>query len=486
MALDQILQKNLSQQLAIIYQHQQKTYQELIELSDSLACKFIESGIKKGNRVALFIHNCLEMVICYFAIFKVGAVAVPINTRFKSYELAYALQHSEANLLFIEDELLPLYKEIELSFVKLKIFLPSSIQKLKTKNIKKPEVGIDANDLACILYTSGTTGKPKGVMHTHDSLLNTAINQSTTLELDKSSQVLITLPICHMAGFAGQMLTTLYAGGLIILVKQFDPELVLNTIQKYQISQLMMLPMQIEQLIQHPNNTQLSFIKQCIVGGDKVPLTVHHLFHKITGNYLIECCGMTESLSYSINYPDNGKHAGSIGKSIHATKLKIIDNEGHELATNETGEVLVKSLANSIGYWRNPEATQQLLKNDWLYTGDLACKDENGYFWFQGRKKDIIIRGGSNISPLEVEDVLYQHPAVKEVGVIGYPDVSLGQIVHAYVVLNDNQSLSEVDLKQFASRFLADYKIPAKIIFKTSLPHNALGKLDRKKLSKDD
>ncbi|EKD91969.1 MAG: hypothetical protein ACD_29C00268G0001, partial [uncultured bacterium] len=276
--LSQILRNHPANQVAVVYQDQYKTYKDLDELSNRVALMLFDIGIKKSDKIALFMHNSLEMVICYFAIFKIGATAVPINVRFKSPELAYVLKHVDASLLIIEDALFALFKEIEFSFLNLKTGSFSTFFDLKLSNTIQPFLPIikeKETDLACILYTSGTTSRPKGVMHTHSSLLNTAINQSLTLKLDSSSTVLIFLSICHIAGFAGQILTTLYAGGQIILLSQFEPEDVLKAIKKYQVTQLMMLPVHIAQLMQHPLRDYLCAIKQCIVGGDKIPKSIH-------------------------------------------------------------------------------------------------------------------------------------------------------------------------------------------------------------------
>ncbi len=486
MELSQIIKKTSEaekNQVALSYHDAQMSYQALDSASDLLANAWIEQGLRKGDRIALFMFNSLEMVISYFAIFKMGAVAVPVNNRFKSSELHYVLEHCAATLLVIDESLLPIYTELK-SLFNIPCILSSALMLQASNSTPKPSVHIEPHDLACVLYTSGTTSKPKGVMHSHSSLFNTAINQSHSLHMSPEDKVLVCLSICHIAGFSGQLLTTLYIGGQLVLIKQFDPEILLTLIEQCGITHLMLLPTQLELLVSHPKAKQsnLSSLKLCVVGGDKVPLATHTLFHQLTGQYACECCGMTESFSYAINFSRQKAHLGSIGIPTYATELNIIDEDQNTLPSGQTGEIVVKSLANMLGYWNNAEATEATLKKGWVYTGDLAYQDKEGYYWFAGRKKDIIIRGGSNISPLEVEELIYKHPAVKEVGVFAYPDKHFGEVVHARVVLKEGQSLTEDDLKKFIKTALSDYKVPEKIFFVSSIPHNAIGKLDRKKL----
>ena len=478
-----ISNKQRKDSVALIFQDSAMTYQDLNTRTDWVAQNLIEAGIRHGDRVALFMFNSVEMVILYFAIFKLGAVAVPVNNRFKAAELAYVLTHCQVKLLVIDEIFLPLYHEVQYE-TNVKLILSGSLSNNPNKSTVTSTHLINPHDLACILYTSGTTSKPKGVMHTHTSLLNTAINQTHSLQINQHDKALITLSICHIAGFAGQLLTTLYAGGQVILSKQFDLDIMLGLMEKNPITYLMLLPAQLAALIDHPKTNAKHFIslRRCVAGGDKVPVETQKRFHTLSGKYVTECCGMTESFSYAINLSNQSNYRGSIGTPAYATELKIVDDNNQTLSVNQTGEIIVKSLANMIGYWNNPEATRDVIKDMWIYTGDLAYQDETGYYWFAGRKKDIIIRGGSNISPLEVEDVIYQHPAIKETGVFGYPDKVLGQVVIAAVVLKEKQTLTAENLKKFISTYIADYKIPEKIIFATELPHNAIGKLDRKAL----
>ena len=487
MGLSRLVRKDTEQEkarIAVRYHNLSVSYRELDKLSDGLANALVQKGLGKGGRVGMFMHNSLEMVVCYFAIFKIGAVAVPLNNRYKSDELQYALEHCGAKLLVVDEELLPFCDETKKQ-TNITMLLSDSLMHLASQDESSIAISISQNDPACILYTSGTTAKPKGVMHSHSSLYHTALNQSHSLHMSQNDKVLISLSICHIAGFAGQLLSTLFAGGEVMLLRQFNVDVIFNAFDQHMITHLMLLPAQLQQLVSSPNAQMIDFssLKICVVGGDKVHLNLHKQFYQLTGKYVCECCGMTESFSYAINIPPQQEHLGSIGKPAHATELKIMDDNQQHVRNADAGEIIVKSLANMLGYWNNPEATQEVLRNGWVYTGDLGYQDADGYFWFAGRKKDIIISGGSNISPLEVENVIYMHPDVKEVGVFGHPDPVLGQRVHAAVVLNTGKSMNASDLRNFIASHLADYKIPEQITFSKSLPHNAIGKLDRKKLA---
>ncbi|OGR05623.1 MAG: hypothetical protein A3K23_01035 [Desulfobacca sp. RBG_16_58_9] len=342
------------------------------------------------------------------------------------------------------------------------------------------------NAPAVILYTSGSTAQPKGVVHTHFSLTHTIINQSTFQEINSREVSLVALSICHIAGLAGQLLPTAAVGGTVVLLPQFDPEKFLAAIASLRPTKIQLLPEQVLEILDHPRTprTDFSSLECCLAGGDSVPLEAHRRFRELTGLEITETCGATESFSYAMNPPFGLKKPGSIGKPVHATTLRLVDDADREVAAGQAGEILVKSKANMLAYWQNPEETAKALKDGWLYTGDLARVDEDGYYWFVGRKKNIIIRGGSNISPREVEEVLFRHPAVKDACVVGKPDPAWGQTVKAYVSFKENLAPPTArDLQAFAAERLAAYKVPAEIVILPELPLNPIGKVDRRQLA---
>jgi long-chain acyl-CoA synthetase len=482
---------------ALIFEGQTWTYAELEEISHRIAASLLRAGIQSGDRVALFLRNCPEMVFSYYGCFKAGAVAVPLNNRYQGPEVEYAVNHSGARMIIVQKELFPEVARVRPALASVeRCFVAGEARTLPNvdnfaallEDVGRPDTlpPVWEVDPAVILYTSGTTARPKGVVHTYFSLTHTMINQSTYQKMDSREVSLVALSICHIAGLVEQVLTTAFVGGTVVLLPQFEPGKFLEAIDSQHPTKIQLLPEQVLEILEHPRapRTDFSSLLCCIAGGDSVPLEVHRRFRELTGLEITETCGATESFSYAMNPPFGLKKPGSIGKPVHATTLRLVDDAGREVAAGQAGEILVKSQANMSAYWHNPEETAKTLKDGWLYTGDLARADEDGYYWFVGRKKNIIIRGGSNISPREVEEVLFQHPAVKDACVVGKPDPAWGQTVRAYVSFKENLVPPTVkDLKAFAAERLAAYKIPEEIVILFELPLNPVGKVDRRQLA---
>jgi long-chain acyl-CoA synthetase len=482
---------------ALIFDGKAWTYEELDEISQRVAASLLRAGIQSGDRVALFLRNCPEMVFSYYGCFKAGAIVVPLNNRYQGPEVAYAVNHSGARIIIVQHELfpevarvLPVLKSVERYLgVGGAGTLPDQDNfAALLEDIGSPEIlpSVRENDPAIILYTSGSTARPKGVVHTHFSLTHTIINQSTFQEMDSREVSLVVLSICHIAGLAGQLLTTAAGGGTVVLLPQFEAGKFLAAIDSHCPTKIQLLPEQVLEILDHPQAPQTNFssLQCCIAGGDSVPLEVHRRFRELAGLEITETCGATESFSYAMNPPFGLKKPGSIGKPVHGTTLRIVDDADRGVAPGQAGEILVKSRANMLAYWHNPQETAKTLKNSWLYTGDLGRVDEDGYYWFVGRKKNIIIRGGSNIAPGEVEAVLFQHPAVKDTCVVGKPDPAWGQTVTAYVsVKEDFAPPTAEDLHAFAAERLAAYKVPEEIVILPDLPLNPIGKVDRQRLA---
>jgi long-chain acyl-CoA synthetase len=480
---------------ALIFNQQNWTYAELDEIANRLAASLIQLGIQPGDAIGLHLSNCPEMVFCYYACFKIGAIAVPLNNRLKGSELQYILNHCGARLYIGQPDL---FSEVE----RMTALLPSiqhyyllaeaqlfpntqPFAKLLAQSETKVKFPTIANDaIAAILYTSGTTARPKGVTHTHHTLERTAEYCIETVKLNHEDILCGMLPLCHIFGFALQLVSGVKMGATLLIIPQFEPELVLRSLRQHRATILFGLPVMYNALTHYPEacTYKLSSLRTCIAGGDAVPSSLQQRFQDIFGVEISEGCGMTEVIPYSLNPPSGEKRVGSIGKAAVGMSLRLVDEQGKDVPQGEVGEVLVKSEAMTIGYWHHPEATAATIKDGWLYTGDLAWMDADGYYWFVSRKKEIIVRGGSNISPLEVEAVLYQHPAVKEAAVIGVPDRVWGERVQAYVAFRDGQSTTELELKEFVSEKIAAYKVPEAIAFLPELPKGLTGKIQRKAL----
>jgi long-chain acyl-CoA synthetase len=496
MALHAILQQNALAFPDRPWLHCEGTewsYRQGDAITDRIAAGLMRIGIKPGDRVALLFTNCAEIVLCYFACFKIGAIAVPINTRFQTAELVYALDHSQAYLLIGLAELcapllahradLPQLSQIFVAGGSVAGTLSfSELSRAPDTPVTLPEVSDES--LAVLLYTSGTTARPKGVMHSHATLRRQSANYIAGLGADVYAQTLIFLPLCHIAGFSVSLVTATEAGGTITILPRFEPDAVLRTMAQSKTTNTGGLPVMVNMLVNSPGAGQhdMRSLRLFIAGGDCVPLELQKRFKELFGVHLDELCGMTEVMYAMQPYLSGERRPGSIGKPYGDIRLWLVDPDGREVAPGEVGEIVVSSAAVAKGYWNDPQSTEAAIKNGRMHTGDLARRDEDGFYWFVGRSKDIIIRGGSNISPGEVEDVLYAHPAVYEAGVVGAPCTELGQRVRAYVVLRPGAEATQAELTEWTGKKLAAYKVPESIVFATDLPKGPTGKVLRKAL----
>jgi long-chain acyl-CoA synthetase len=470
------------------------TYGELDETTDRLAASWVRCGIAAGDRIGLQLPNCPELIIAYYACFKLGAIGVPINNRFAAPEIEYALNHSACRICISQSDLYanlaPIRSAIKSveqyfliddnsAFSETRAF--GELLDQASGEIAFPHVPEDA--VAVILYTSGTTSRPKGVTHTHQSLTATAQYHGTHINLRSDDIICILPPMCHILGFATQMVAGVWAGARMVILPRFDAELVLRTIDEQQATRISGLPVMFQSLVNHPRAKQFSLasLRTCCVGGDAVPVTLQERFRELFGVPILEGCGMTEVIPFTLNLPDRLR-IGSIGQACPGMTIRLVDDAGRDVARDTVGEILVRSDAAMIGYWQEPEISAATMEGGFIHTGDLGRLDEDGYYWFMGRKKEIIIRAASNISPLEVEEILYQHPAVRECGVVGVPNPEMGEVVWAYVACRSDQDVSATELQDFMRERIAPYKIPEVIRFLAELPKGPTGKVHRRSL----
>jgi long-chain acyl-CoA synthetase len=467
------------------------SYAEGDALTETIAHGLVQRGVRPGDRVALLFPNSAELVFCYFACFKIGAVAVPLNTRFQASELVYALDHSGASILIGQSDLIAPIMELRDQTAGLNLILVAGAALPATesysaltqaKPVELPPVWDE--QLAVLLYTSGTTSRPKGVMHSHATLSRQNQNYLAVLGPAAYARSLIFLPLCHIAGFSLLLLPTTAAGGTVTIQPGFDPEAVLRVIGENRITFTGGLPVMINALVNYPQAEKydLTSLHLFMGGGDCVPMELQLRFQKLFGVALDELCGMTEVLYCNQPFNLGQRRPGSIGKPFGDVRIRLEDKDGNEVPDGEVGEVVVFSGAVALGYWNDQENTQAALKGGGMHTGDLARRDADGFLWFAGRSKDIIIRGGSNISPGEVEDALYAHPAVYEAGVVGVPCSELGQRVRGYVALKPGQQVTERELIDWTGGKIAAYKTPESIVFLAALPKGPTGKVLRKAL----
>ncbi len=494
--LDNISVK-LPDKAALIIQQKTYTYRELCKLTQSLASSLLRRGISPGDRVAFLLPNCLEIVLCYYACFKIGAIAVPLNILFQSELLKYGLSHSGARVLISEPGLFAKIEEIRSSLAAVEQYYLTSLS---------PEFGdvrpfaelldatfdsdrlplIEGNNAAAIYYTSGTTGLPKGVIHTHASLTRATQMQIAQIAIAPEDRTLIIFPICYLIGFGSQILPFHLSGATCVLMPHFEPRHALEAMQTYQPTKTYGFPKLYNDLVNCPEAGQYDVrsLGFCFSAGEAIPVAVQERFNRIFGVEITEGCGMTELQVYSMNPPYGKKTIGSIGRPIDGMEITLIDNSGHPIAkTGQIGEMIVRGGSMTAGYWRDPELTARNIKEGWFHTGDLAYRDEEDIYWFVSRKSEIIRHQAGLVSPIEVEGVIYRHPSIREAGVVGVPDGGGHELARAYAVLKPGCApVTERELIEFARMHLPDFKVPSQVVFTETLPYGPTGKIDRKTL----
>jgi long-chain acyl-CoA synthetase len=459
-----------SAKAAVITNERIITYGELDLVVNCVARHLVSRGLQRGERVAVHWHNSIEHVVLMMSILRAGMVVVPINPRLKAAEIDFVLEHSGARLCFSEPALAGLVNRVEVMSE-----LPS------LKGSCEPLADVDPDAPAIILYTSGTTARPKGVVHSQRSLYEGSRALGSVVEgLDE--RPLAVSQLAHIAALTCVFIPGLIKGATIVLLRSFEAGTALDMVERFGCTYLFSLPaaLQLMAEAQAERPREVSSLRAIGAGGDTLSTSLQR---RICEQFHVEAQeghGMTELCPSAFN-PTGAVRSGSVGRPC-GTSVRIVDAEGNDLGPGETGELLLQGSAGCIGYWNDPEATAQLYEGGWLSTGDLFSRDEEGYLWFKGRLKQIIIRGGSNISPQEVEEALYQHPAVLEAGVVGLPDPTFGEVPVAFVSLREGRAAAADELIAHVRILLADYKTPERTYFMDELPKGLTGKVDRRRL----
>jgi long-chain acyl-CoA synthetase len=521
--------KSYPEKVAIHFMGKEMTYKELYNESLSFASYLQELGIAKGDRVAIMLANTPQSVISYFGILMAGGIVVQTNPLYTERELEYQMKDSGAKAIITLDILYPRVSKVmpqtdlqHIIVTAIKDYLPFPknlvypfIQKkqygivvnvkhegnthlfkeiVKTKPKKLVDYDFDfEEDVALLQYTGGTTGSPKGVMLTHRNLVANSSMCTAWLYKSKPGEesVLGIVPFFHVYGMTIIMILSVMQAYKMIILPKFDALTTLKTIQKQRPTLFPGAPTIYIGLLNHPDlkKYDLSSIDSCLSGSAPLPIEVQEEFEKVTGGKLVEGYGLTESspVTHSNFLWDRPRVKGSIGVPWPNTEVRIVSmDDGGIMPVKEIGEIIIKGPQVMKGYWNRPDATEETVKDGWLYTGDLGYMDEDGYFYVVDRKKDMIIAGGYNIYPREIEEVLYEHPDVLEAVAAGIPDPYRGETVKAYVVLKEGSKVTSDELNQFARKYLAAYKAPRLYEFRTELPKTAVGKILRRTLVEEE
>jgi len=468
------------------------TFKEFDQAVNKIAVGLEKFGVGKGDRVSLLLGIELEFPLCFFALMKLGAIAVPLNTRFKGEELSYEINDSESKVLIVDQEYWSYIESIrnDLKRVERMFFngrdVPQGVHSfLELKeNQEDTFTKIEPNetDDAAIMYTSGTTGKPKGAILYHRGLIATAMHVSDFLAYEPGDRVICVAPLFHITGLGMIMLSHILSGIPCVYMRTFKVRDFLEVMSSEKISKIIGVINILWLMINHPefDNYDFSSFKAALLGGS--PATeemVKGILKKLPRLQMSVGYGLTESHGYdsSTPYEDAIRKIEAVGRILPLVDARILDEEGKELPPDSIGEIVLKSAKITKGYWKNPEATKATIVDGWLHTGDIGKLDGEGYLYILDRKKDMINRGGEKIYSLEVENIISRYPKVLEVAVVAVPDKYLGEAVKAAIVLRPGMTAEEEEIKKFCSKHLADYKIPKYIEFFGSLPRNPAGKV---------
>ena len=479
--------KKHAPKIAIFWGETEISYAALLAQSQKVAAHLqTKFGVKPGDRVALWVKNCPEFVPAVFGILSAGGVVVPINNFLKPAEVSYILNDSGANVLITGAELAAQFETLKAARPSLEILRVEEFPALRTPNsdLRTPPTR-DETDLAALLYTSGTTGHPKGAMLTHGNFLHNIASCVAALKVREDDRVVVVLPQFHSFTFTvGTLLPSLCGCGILLLKTLHPFKSVLEEIARHRGTILPAVPSFYRALLAVPEFGRLP-LRLCISGGAPLPVEVFNEFTRKFPFPLREGYGPTESSPVATVNPIYGiNKPGSIGKPIPNVELSIHDDAGQELAVGEIGEICIRGGNVMLGYWNQPEETAKVLRDRWLYTGDVGYRDAEGYYYITDRKKDMLLVNGINVYPREIEEVIYQFPGVKEAAVIGVPDPRRGEQPVAFVTVAEGQTLDEKALQQFIRTRLADYKLPKQIVFLPALPRNATGKILKTELRK--
>lgn len=487
----------LGEYVNIIFGDREITNQQMNHAANKLGNGLKHLGVRQGDRVIIQMPNCPEVFQAFQAIWKIGAITVPVNYLVGAEEIAFIYKDSGANTVISSVEYLDkvLAARAEVPGVRnVVIVSPDSIEATisfkdllaeGSDELKIAKTG--DNDVAALIYTSGTTGKPKGVMLTHGGLVFSAHSQQETNNLPQDWVTMAVLPLCHSYGIATMNAAFLRLRGKTVIMRSFNLEQLFSAIQKYKVNGLSAVPTMYVYMLQYPDAVKYDTSSMKIWACGSAPLAVDtwKQFKEKFGGEIAEGWGLTEAganNTTSVHLPV--KKAGSIGVPNNGMEMKIFDDDDNELPQGKKGEIVIRGPMVMKGYWNLPEATVEVTRNGWLHTGDIGYIDADGCFFVTDRKKDIIIKGGENISPRTIEEALYSHPKIAEAAVIGIKDPVYGEDIKAFATLKPNQGATVDELMEFCKSRLERFRVPKELVILQAMPKNLVGKILKKELRK--
>ncbi len=464
------------------------TYGALGGASAHMAGLLKAKGVEPGDRVGVMLPNVPYFPVVYYGVLRAGGVVVPMNVLLKGREVGFYLEDPGAKICIAWGDFAEAAEKgaadagAECILVK-----PGEFEQMLGEAEPDTELADrDAQDTAVILYTSGTTGKPKGAELTHANLLkNCSVAASTLGEITGDDKLLGALPLFHSFGQTCTLNAGICNQALLSMIPRFDPDKALEIIARDGITIFQGVPTMYNAMLccESADSADTSTLRLCMSGGAAMPEEVMKKFEEKFGCKVLEGYGLSETSPVaSFNHPDRERKPGSIGTPIDGVEMKVVDDDGNDVEQGEVGEIVIKGHNVMKGYWNREEATAEAIKDGWFASGDMAKIDEDGYFFIVDRKKDLIIRGGYNVYPREIEEVLYEHPAVQEAAVVGVPHDELGEEVGAAVVLKEGEDVSEEDLKQYVKDEVAAYKYPRRVWFMDELPKGPTGKILKREI----
>ena len=485
------------ERVSILFQGKEITNFEYMRTSRKLVTALKGLNVKRGDRVIIQMPNCIEVIQSFGAVLRLGAVIVPINHLMGEDEISYIYRDSGAKMVISSKEFLPKIRAAQAQAPEMETVIltgddiPSGClsyhQIVDSSREEHSIVETRDDETAALIYTAGTTGRSKGVIHTHYSLYSNAKMQYETLPFPEGMTNICVLPLCHSYGIAVINNGMFLMRTKTILLNSFDLETIFSSIEKYKVQLMAAVPTMYVYMLLYPEPKKydLSSMKYWLSGAAPLSLETWKKFKEVFGGEIIEGWGLTEAGANNASNPIDGlKKVGSIGLPMKGTEMRIMADDGKLLPPGQHGEIVLRAPSVMKGYWNKPTETEEILVDGWLHTGDVGYVDDDGYFWITDRKKDLIIKGGENISPRTIEEPLYAHPKVSEAAVIGMKDDVYGENIKAFLVLKPGDTATAEEIIEYCKTKLKNFLLPKEVVFLKAFPKNLVGKILKKELRK--